>query len=493
MTDVTRTRKTGVPLIALAIIGAVLTAPPAQAQEWRGRAATRVQYIELRPYRLDSVPVANTAVVGGRSRFNGRLVTCAPAAAYCFFYDAADEVSTAPVVQDLDLTAWGFGVEGLRVHLSARFRASLGDEEFWPRSDDNFDLIRGFVELQRRQYRFRVGRDFQVSGLGYYGYDGASAEVRFPPGRIELEAYGGWGLARGLAEPVTSDALASLDEFQPRRRNYLFGFRASARPIPNGSVEAIYQKEIQTNRSTIASERVAFDASYQPVRDVSIQGHADYDLGTGWWGKAGATVGVTPIPELYVEGRLFRYRPVFDLLTIWAAFSPVPYTGYGMAVAVRPRPDLSIRLEGERRDYADTEAEVPFIVTTDRTWRAGASANWQASRQIDVQGSYYLDFTFGSALSGGEARINASPLDKLTLGARFSAFQQLGEFRVGEGRVWSIGGNIKYDAPIGTVWGAVDRYRHDRRDPEAGLPDWNQLRASFGLAFYIGSEPGRRP
>ena len=493
MTAVTRTCNTTAVLLALMSLGVIMAAPPARAQEWRGRASTRAQYVELRPYRLDSVPVANTTLVSGRSTFNGRLVTCAPAAVYCFFYDSDEAVSTAPLVQDLDLSMWGFGVQGLRVYVSTRLRASLGDEEFWPRSDDHFDLIQGYVELKRNSYKFRLGRDFQVSGLGYYGYDGASAEVRFRPARIELEAYGGWGLARGLAEPVTSDALASLEEFQPRRRNYLFGFRASARPIPNGSIEAIYQKEIQTNRSTIASERVAVDASYRPIRDLSIEGHADYDLGTGWWGKAGATVGWSPISKLYVEGRLFRYRPVFDLQTIWAAFSPVPYTGYGLALGIQPRSDLSIRLEGERRDYADTEAEVPFMVTTDRSWKAGASASWRAARQVDVQGSYYLDFTFGSALSAGEARVNVRPLDQLSLGARLSAFQQLGEFRVGEGRVWSIGGNVKYDSPIGTVWGAVDRYRHDRRDPEAGLPDWNQLRASFGLAVYIGSEPGRRP
>ncbi len=483
--------------LVAALYGAALTTlwsiQPAHAQEWRGRASTRVQYVEFRPFRLDSVPIASTALVGGRSTFNGRLVTCAPAAAFCFSYASDEVVSTAPLVQDLDLTVWGFGVEGLRVYLSTRFRASLGDEEFWPRSDDHFDLIRGFVELKRSHYRFRLGRDFQVSGLGYYGYDGGSAQVRFRPARVELEAYGGWGLARGLAEPVTSDALAPLEEFQPRRRNYLFGFRASARPIPNGSIEAIYQKEIQTNRSGIASERMAFEASYRPIRELSLEGHADYDLGTGWWGKAGASVGWSPITKLFLEGRVFRYRPVFDLQTIWAAFSPTPYTGYGLSVGLRPRPDLSIRLEGERRDYADTEAEVPFQVTTDRTWRAGASASWRANRHVDVQGAYHLDFTFGSALSAGEARVNAHPIDKLTVGARFSAFQQLGEFRVDEGRVWSLGGNLKYETPLGTMWGAVDRYRHDRREEASGLPDWTQLRASFGLAFYVGSEPGRRP
>ncbi len=481
----------GTTSIAVALCAA-WTTPRASAQEWRGRAFTRVQVVELRPLRLDSVPIATTTVENGRRMAGQQLVTCAPAATHCFFYAPDAVVSTAPVTQDIDISVWGFGVQGLRVYLNSRFRFSLADEAFWPRSDDHFDLIRGYVELNRPRYRFRLGRDQQVSGLGFYGYDGASAMVRFRPARLELEAYGGWGLARGLAEPVTSDALASLEEFQPRHRNYLFGFRAAARPTVNSSVEAIYQKEIQTDRSGIASERVALDARYAPIPEVSLQGHADYDLGTGWWGKAGATVGWSPLAELHVEGRLLRYRPVFDLQTIWAAFSPTPYTGYGLAVSVRPRPDLSIRVEGERRDYGDTDAEVPFQVTTDRTWRAGASARWSIDPRWDLEGSYWLNFTFGSALSAGEARVSVRPMDELSLGARFSAFQQLGEFRVGEGRVWSLGGDVRYETALGTVWGAVDRYRHDRRDPESGLPDWNQIRASFGLAFYIGSEPGRR-
>jgi hypothetical protein len=308
--------------------------------------------------------------------------------------------------------------------------------------------------------------------------------------RVRLEAYGGWGLERGLPEPVTSDALASLEEFQPRDRNLLFGFRGSTRPWPGASFEAIYQREIETDRSGIASERVAVDGAYSPASGVWLSGHADYDLATGWWGKAGTTVAWSPRPALYVEGRLFRYRPVFSLQTIWAAFSPTPYSGWGLAVAVRPARDLSLRIEGERRAYGETDAEVPFHVTTDRAWRAGARAQWQPTDRLDIAGGYWLNFSFGAGLSAGEARVRFRPADGWRIGVRTSAFQQLEEFRVGEGRVWSLGGDVEWRMETATLWLSVDRYRHDRRDAEAVDPDWTQTRAAAGLALYLGSEPG---
>ncbi len=475
--------------LAVPVLLAVV-APALAAQQWRGRASTRLQYLEARPLTLDSAPVGLTTGQGQLRAYGDTLVTCAPGQSHCFFYRPAPVVSTSPVTQDLELSAWGLGIEGLRIYLNSRLRTAFGDETFWPRSDDHFDLITGYVELNRSAYRIRLGRDHQLTGLGYYGYDGGSIALRWRPVRAELEAYGGWGLERGISDAATSDVLRSLEEFQPRKRNYLFGFRASARPVAGSAFAAVYQREIQSDRSGIASERVGLDATYAPVPGVSLRGHADYDLATGWWGKASATVGWYPVTRVYLEGRVLRYRPVFSLQTIWAAFAPTPYTGWGGTIGVQPTDGVSLRLDGERRQYEETGAEVPFQLTTDRTWQAGASASWQGSR-FNVQGGYWLNFTFGSALSAGETRISVYPSARLRVGARFSAFQQLEEFRVTQGRVWSVGGDVQWETSLGTFWGSVDRYKHDRRGDGIADIDWNQTRASFGMAVYLGSEPGR--
>lgn len=475
------------PLLAMPAAEAAAQVRP----EWRARLFSRLQYVEARPLALDSVAASLTTGSGQQRTFGGIPVRCAPGESFCYFYRTAGETSTTPLVQDLNVNVWGFGIEGLRFHTNARLRTAFGSGEFWPRTDDHFDVTAAYLELARSRYRIRVGRDYQTSGLGYYGYDGASVKVRLPWLGAEAEAYGGWGLERGLPEPATSDALSSLEEFQQRDRSYLFGFRAGVRPVPGAWLEAIYQREIETDRSGIISERAAFDGMYAFNDRVWVRGNADYDLATGWWGKASASVSWQVMPEVYVQGRVFRYRPVFSLNTIWAAFSPTPYTGYGATIGLRPRPNLSLDLNGERRDWGETDARVPFQATTDRTWRASATARWQPIEQVDVEAGYELNFSMGATLSAGNGRIGYYPVEHLSLGVRMSAFQQLSEFRVGEGRVWSIGGDARWDAPFATIFGSIDQYKHDRRDEGPAVPDWTQLRASLGLSFYLGSEPGR--
>lgn len=487
--------RVGVALLGAVVVWGSWGSAALYAQQWRARATTRVQYVEAQTLALDSVEVGMTTGSGTTQRqYNGILVTCATGADYCYYYRSDAKISTVPVWLDLDLNVFGFGIEGLRFHANTRFRGALGtsEEKFWPRTeDDHFDVFAAYLELNRPSYRVRLGRDYQTSGLGWYGYDGISALWRYRPVRLELEAYGGWGLERGLPERVTSSALESLGSFQPLNDNYLFGFRGSARPLQGLSLEAIYQREIETDRSGISSERVGFEAAYvTPNRRLRLDGHADYDLAAGWWGKAGAKVGWTPNDLLYLEGRYLRYRPFFSLQTIWVAFSPVAYTGYGLALGIRPGYNLNIRLDAEIRSYGDTGAEVSFYETSDDSWRTGIWASWRPLADWNFQGAYWLNWGFGSAISAGDLRADYHPMPNLSVGARFSAFVQQWELRVGEGQTWSIGLDSRWRTRVGTLYAGIERYQNDRKDDAAAI-DWTQWRAVFGLSYYLGSEPGR--
>ncbi len=129
------------------------------------------------------------------------------------------------------------------------------------------------------------------------------------------------------------------------------------------------------------------------------------------------------------------------------------------------------------------------MATTDRTWIASAFMRWQAERRVDVEAGLALDYTFGAALNSGQIGVSFAPSDPLTVGLRFTAFQQLEEFRIAEGRVWSIGGDLSWRTRMGTLWGSLDRYRHDDRGDATAL-DWTQTRAELGWALYLGPEPG---
>jgi hypothetical protein len=180
------------------------------------------------------------------------------------------------------------------------------------------------------------------------------------------------------------------------------------------------------------------------------------------------------------------------------AFSPVAYSGWNLSAALQPTPGLSFKLWCERRRYDATDAEVPFFETTDRDWRVGGSAGWRPTfweKNWDIDGGYWINWGFGSALSSGNLRLGLRADARLSLGLRFSAFQQLEEFRVGEGRVWGLGGDARWRTRAGTVWLSLDRYDHNRRidgdSDDPTQPDWTQWRAAFGLSYYMGSEPGR--
>jgi len=492
--------RTGVACLGLAAIWGGWGASALYGQQWRARVATRIQYVEAQTLVLDSVAVDQVTGSGPQRRYGDILVTCTTGEDHCYFYssDSDSKMSTAPAFVDADLNVFGLGVEGLRFYASARFRSAFGSggEQFWPRTDEDFELVAAYAELNRPMFRVRLGRDYQVSGLGFYGYDGGSLRFRYRPARLEAEAYGGWGLERGLPLRLTADALESLGEFQPQEDNYLFGLRGSFGPYEGVSAAASYQREILTDPKVISSERLGFEASYRsPDSRWLIEGSADYDMATGWWGKGNARVGWWADRLVYLEGRLFRYRPIFSLQTIWVAFSPVSYWGWGVAAGLGPYKDVQVRLELDRRDYGDTEAESdvgPFFATTDRLWRGRAWARWQPKVKWGLEGSYWLEWGVGSAISAGNLKFDYLLTPDLSLGARVGAYDQSWEFRMGDSMIWNVGVDARWRTRIGTVWGAVDGYRHDRKD-DAAFDDWTQLRAVLGISYYLGSEPGRTP
>jgi hypothetical protein len=107
-----------------------------------------------------------------------------------------------------------------------------------------------------------------------------------------------------------------------------------------------------------------------------------------------------------------------------------------------------------------------------------------------VEGGYWLNWGFGSGMSAGDLKFNYHPRSDLSLGARFSAVQQIWEFRIGEGLIYGAGVDARWRTPAGTVWALLEGYRHDHQD-DAAQTDWTQLRAVLGISYYLGSEPGR--
>ena len=234
----------GVLAVALALAPAAVT-----GQSVRVTGTTTVRYISIRPLEVDSVAVGTVDGEGViRTDSLGRRVRCLAAAPFCRFFRSGDVASTVPIVQDIAATAWGFG-RGVRLFARVRARASATDASAaWPRADDAFDALEAYGELDRPRYRVRAGRQWQVSGLGYYNFDGASVVLR--PSRIlSVNAFGGWSLARGLNESRASGALGAVESFVPDRRGVLIGTSATVRLLPGSALTAVYQREVRGDRA----------------------------------------------------------------------------------------------------------------------------------------------------------------------------------------------------------------------------------------------------
>jgi hypothetical protein len=167
----------GLALTLLALSGSV-----PEAQTVRVSGSTSLRYIELRGFTSDSV-LADVAVGNDllRQLPDGSVVRCIPGEAYCYQVRAGPVLSTVPVIHDLDVSAWGFG-RGLRLTSQLRGRTSFGSSTAaWPREREHLEVLSLYGDLERGALRVRAGRQWRVSGLGFYNFDGLAVGVRPGP------------------------------------------------------------------------------------------------------------------------------------------------------------------------------------------------------------------------------------------------------------------------------------------------------------------------
>jgi len=480
-------RLTPVLAIGLMSLGYVILPPsPVAAQGVRGWAGTTVQMVEMRPLGLDTIPRSSiTFTESGQGTSEGRPVDCSMGD-FCTRYKVLPEVRAAVAMQDLSLTAWGFGMRGLSFTTLLRARTDLGSDFVWPRSDDEFDAMLGYAQLARGPMRLRVGRQEVRSGLGFPTFDGGSLTLTH--GDLRLEGYGGRSMARGLREPA-NEALRGIEAFLPDQSVYLIG--AAARWRFQGTLlTGRYHREIGKDRTGLVSERASLDFS-TVVPGARIRGSVDYDRGFRKLGKSHLTVSL-PFSEgtWLVEATARRYTPYFDLSTIWGFFEPVSYHEVEAKVGWSAASTFAAWVSGGRREYEDANTTQVVNLTTDDGWRADAGLRWGLSEQWRLEGSYRLEWGPGAFLSSGDLGARYSPSDRLSVTATGMTFQQIAEFRVGEGR--AVGGGLSFDLGVSSRARLAGGFSVLRHRNEGGVQEspWNQTRAWTGLRIEVGDDPG---
>jgi hypothetical protein len=460
------------------------------AQGIRGSLLTTARYIQLQPLDTLGIPRDSVTEIGqGQYAFGGAPAYCITADR-CMQYRAGAVQGATVLTQDLGFTAWGLGMQGLSATVQLRGRAN-GGAITWPQSDHAFDAILAYLELNRSLLRLRLGRLRTLSGLGFAGYDGA--DIRLDPIRmLHVEAYGGRSLARGLEQPV-NDALQGIEAFVQDQNAYLMGGALNLQPIPGTALGLRYQREVWADGSGLLSERASADFQTALLNPVQLDAAADYDFAFGRVGKAHVTARVPVRPAgLIVEVTGRRYVPYFDLWTIWGMFGPVAYNEGLVQLRWSPLPTLDAWGMVGMRKYDDTSTPTALTPLQGEGRRVGGGARIKGPEYLTFTGSYNREWGNGAAMSSGSLAAVWSRNDRLAVTVRSSAFQQVQEFRVGQGMVLGIGGSLDIGLTERVdLSGGADLYRQTFKD-QPGALDWNQLRGWMTFRIGFGEDPGMR-
>jgi hypothetical protein len=462
-----------------------LAAAPLAAQDYRLRVDARFQSVSFRGVELDSI-LATAAVadsVGSLYTPDGFAATCLPGETYCTFFRAGPKRVGAPLVTTVGGSVWGFG-RGLSVHGTARLGTDLSSDDAWPGTEPAAQLIEGYLQYAAERLTARAGRLITYSRLGTTGYDGANLTWRIPRQQITLAGYLGWGLARGVALPVTSPALNPLGDFQPLKRQIIAGLDADwTSRIADARLS--YLREVDPQADKFVSERLAASGAVRPAAGWTVSGGAEYDMAAGWWGSADLSVGyATRAISGLLEAR--RYRPHFDLWTIWGAFSPVPYQSLRGSVTVRPARPLQLHARGEVYRFDPAEVSAPLVPYETDGYRAEIGATVEPKTGWTIDGGYSREFGPGAASVGGGGSVSYAPTAHSRVTVYGQAHDRPLEFRYSESvlRVLGFDGGADLNDRVRLSLGAM-RYAEERHRPDAAAFDWTQWRLTAGVTLLF--------
>jgi hypothetical protein len=458
-------------------------------QGYDARLDLQAQAASFRGVSIDSVLASQTIISpsGGLQTVDGYAVYCPGINGYCLFFRPGPVEHGGPVSLTGHVTAWGLGIPGLSLRGTARVLTDLGSSDVWPATRPQFQLLEGYAEYANGVVTARGGRVQSISRLGSIGYDGVTATARVLKYGIDVTGFGGFGLAQASAIPINDPVLNPLDQYQPSERQWVLGGSAGW-SAPFVSTRLLYQIEIDRRSQYRISERSGIELVLRPpVRGLTFTGGADYDMATAVWGSAEGNLNMVYGPFTVSLGAR-RYRPQFDLWTIWGAFSPTPYHAWNASIHVAALRTLKLSGRVERYQYEPTDADTPLVEVQENGWRGSVTADATLDQSVDFSASFRRETGFGAASNSWDASLNYQLIKTISFSVVGAALERPLELRFDNSTVWMVGVRAAAQPSTGvSVSFGAGRYYEKRDRPDAAAFDWNQVRLDARVTLFFGS------
>jgi hypothetical protein len=185
---------------------------------------------------------------------------------------------------------------------------------------------------------------------------------------------------------------------------------------------------------------------------------------------------------------LRRYRPHFDLWTIWGAFSPVPYHASDASLSVVAHRRLTVRGRYERYQFDATEAGTPLFQEAETDgWRWELGGTLTPATGWTVDGGYRAEYGPGAASAGFAGSVAYAPSRRLSISVLGSSVKRPLEYRFNEAVVRMVGIDAEFEASTALRLGvSASRYDESHDRPDAAAYDWDQLRLAARVVLQLG-------
>lgn len=258
------------------------------------------------------------------------------------------------------------------------------------------DVMFAYLEGENLGNRvdFKLGRQFEFSGLDWYAFDGAWARVRIPA-HIALEAFGGLQVD-GTA--VFGLPTFELDGTQGTAADRAFSPMAGAGVSLWGlkwiDARVAYRRTFTPaalNRKIVDDDgslglpsgvdqevvSASFAGNFAGGR-VSPYGALRMNLGTGRLDDVTAGLQLAFTPQHLLRALYIRTLPIFDLDSIFNVFALTPFEDGRLVFEVRPRPRITLQARGQMRFFR-SETTAALASAPPKTLQIGAGGGASAA------------------------------------------------------------------------------------------------------------------